>query len=68
MPGTVGNRGLISCLTRSLLQISLRNLRKLDCYANRRPPRLKTLQSHFFHLNRKYGSTAATSIMISAIG
>jgi hypothetical protein len=24
--------------------------------------------SHFFHLNRKYGSTAAMSIMTSAIG
>ena len=30
-------------LTRFLPQISLRNLRKLDCYANRYPLRLKTL-------------------------
>jgi hypothetical protein len=30
-------------LTRFLPQISLRNLRKLDCYANRHPLRLKTL-------------------------
>ena len=30
-------------LTRFLPQISLRNLRKLDCYANRNPPRSKTL-------------------------
>jgi hypothetical protein len=28
-------------LTRFLPQISLRNLRKLDCYANRCPPRIK---------------------------
>ena len=26
------------------------------------------IYSHFFHLNRKYGSTAAMSIMNSAIG
>ena len=32
----------ISCLTRFLSQISLRNLRKLDCYANRSPPRIKS--------------------------
>src|SRR5260221_13615101 len=31
------------CLTRFLSQISLRNLRRLDCYANRDPLRLKTL-------------------------
>ena len=31
-----------------LPQISLRNLRKLDCYANRYPLRLKTLSSRFF--------------------
>jgi hypothetical protein len=30
-------------LTRFLPQISLRNLRKLDCYANRFPLRSKTL-------------------------
>jgi len=30
-------------LTRFLPQISLRNLRKLDCYANRYPLRSKTL-------------------------
>jgi hypothetical protein len=30
-------------LTRFLPQISLRNLRKLDCHANRHPLRLKTL-------------------------
>ena len=29
--------------SRFLPQISLRNLRKLDCYANRNPLRLKTL-------------------------
>jgi hypothetical protein len=33
--------------------------------ANRREPQS---QSHFFHLKRKYGSTAAMSIMPSAIG
>jgi hypothetical protein len=33
----------ILVLTRFLLQISLRNLRKLDCYANRYPLRSKTL-------------------------
>jgi CspA family cold shock protein len=32
-----------SCLTRFLPQISVRNLRKLDCYANRYPLRSKTL-------------------------
>jgi hypothetical protein len=47
--------GLIGCgfkpirlgavLTRFLPQISLRNLRKLDCYANRYPLRSKTLYS-----------------------
>src|ERR1700733_11292173 len=34
-----------SCLTHFLPQISLRNLRILDCYANRCPLRLKTLFS-----------------------
>jgi hypothetical protein len=29
-------------LTRFLPQISVRNLRKLDCYANRHPPRIKS--------------------------
>jgi len=29
-------------LTRFLPQISLRNLRNLDCYANRYPPRIKS--------------------------
>jgi hypothetical protein len=33
-------------LTRFLPQISLRNLRKLDCYANRRPLRSKTLLNY----------------------
>jgi hypothetical protein len=32
----------IALLTRFLPQISLRNLRKLDCYANRYPPRIKS--------------------------
>jgi hypothetical protein len=34
---------LLFTLTRFLPQISLRNLRKLDCYANRYPLRWKTL-------------------------
>ncbi len=44
----VPNRALVRTrardysLTRFLLQISLRNLRKLDCYANRYPPRIKS--------------------------
>jgi hypothetical protein len=43
-------------LTRFLPQISLRNLRKLDCYANRYPLRLKMLWSR----------TQATSSRVSA--
>ena len=37
------DRAQILVLTRFLPQISLRNLRKLDCYANRYPLRSKTL-------------------------
>ena len=51
-PGTLGALSVliesepklqILVLTRFLPQISLRNLRKLDCYANRYPLRSKTL-------------------------
>ena len=45
-------------LTRFLPQISLRNLRKLDCYANRFPLRSKTLYMLSFAL-------AAISVMKS---
>ena len=41
--GRRDGHGIIFFLTRFLPQISLRNLRKLDCYANRYPLRSKTL-------------------------
>src|SRR3981189_99507 len=45
----------LSVLTRFLAQISLRNLRKLDCYANRCPLRSKTLQEASKSLIYRHG-------------
>jgi hypothetical protein len=46
-------------LTRFLPQISLRNLRKLDCYANRYPLRSKTLWFDLVKAERASAGSAA---------